>query len=111
SPDDRRAEVGVLDGPGQSQRALLSTKLLGNGLELIDLLDDAIPRVLAGGLPEASDKLNLSLGKSRIVGDAVLVLAREDTLLERGEDGQPEADLTVEVGEFALDLLALTALC
>src|SRR3569833_1532152 len=107
SAGDGRAHVGVLEHPGQGQHAHLDAQLVGDGLQLVDALDDGVPLVLARALPVALDEVDLLLGEARVVGDAVLVLARQDALLHGREDGQAEADLAVQVGVLLLDARAV----
>lgn len=101
-----RADIGVLKHPRQRKSAHLNFQLIRNGLQLVDLLDDAVPCVLAGAAPVPLDELDAGLGEARVVGDAVLVLAGQDALAHGREDGQAQPRLRVEVGEFALDLFA-----
>lgn len=108
STRDGSAHVGILQNPRQRQCAHLDSQLIRNRLQLVDLLDDAVPGILACAVPVALDELDACLVEARILGNAVLVFAGQDALTHGGPDSKAQATcLAVEVGEFGLDLFTL----
>lgn len=104
---DGGADVGVLEDPRERQHAHLDAQARGDGREAVDLGDDLVELGLARALPPAGDELDL-LGarEARVLGHAVLVLARQQALAQRREDGEPRPHLAVEVRVLDLDALA-----
>lgn len=58
-------------------------------------------------LMELGNEVQLCLRESRSLGNTVLVLAREDTLLKGRENGKAKTGLAVQVCILSLNLLAL----
>jgi len=72
-----------------------------------------LPVLVSVGLVETLNEAVLSGSETRVVGNAIVVLPRKNTNLERREDGETEANamgVVVEECEFLLDLLADTGL-
>lgn len=96
----------VLQHPSERECAHLDAEALGDGLELVDLLDGLVELLLARALPPAGDELDLLLREARALGHAVLVLSGQQALAQRREDRQACPDLAVEMRVLDLDLLA-----
>lgn len=102
---DHSADVGVLEAPGQGELRCVSTQALGNGSELLDLLDLGLSFLGLQGLDGLAEELLVG-GEAGALGDAVVVLSSQET---RGQ-GRPDGGTVVELLEegLILDLEALT---
>lgn len=101
---DDGADIGVLGGPGQSKLTGSATEPLGHGGELPNLLDLG----LAFGLLELLDGVleeSLVVGEARILGNAVIVLASQETRGERAPDSGAVLELLEQ--RLVLDFEAL----
>ncbi|KAI6768368.1 hypothetical protein HG530_006377 [Fusarium avenaceum] len=70
---DGRADILIAENPGQSQLALLDSQSVRNGLQLLDLLEDTSPGIFAGTFPESIHPLDVFVGQTRAIRNAVAV--------------------------------------
>jgi len=85
--EDTSGHVGVRDRPCQSEVGHASAKLLGDLCQLSDLLELRFALLRLQSLGSSSGSTADVDVESGTFWDTVVVLAGEDTLVERGEDG------------------------
>ena len=103
---DRARHVRVLDYPRQGQRRLVAAQLLRDRRELPHLRDLALPLLVAVAVRHRFGEVVPTVGVAAVGGDGVVVFSCQDPRFQGREDGQADAVVFVEEGEFFLDFVA-----
>jgi hypothetical protein len=100
------ADVGVLQAPGEGKLSHVTTQSLGNGSQLLDLLNFGL--ALVGlQLLDAVLEEGLVCGVARVLGNTVVVLAGQETRGQRRPDGSTVLELVVQRSVLNLEALAV----
>lgn len=104
--EDDGADVGVAGGPGEGELRRVAAQLLGDLGELLDLLDLGLALVRLQAVDRVREELLVG-GEARALGDAVVVLARQQAAGERAPDGGAVVELVEQGLELDLEALAV----
>lgn len=103
---DRTAHALILQHPRHGEDSQTQAQLLGHGLQLLDLLDLALPVFVAEFLVHALHKGVVAAAETRVGGDAVVVFPGQDADFQGREDGEAEPGIVVQGEEVAFDFFA-----
>lgn len=90
--EDDGADVGVLEGPGEGQRRGGGAEALGDRRQLLHLLDLGLALGRRERLDGALEEVAV-VRQPRVLRDAVVVLARQQSRRERRPDGRAVLEL------------------
>lgn len=104
--EDDGADVGVAGGPGEGELRRVAAQLLGDLGELLDLLDLGLAFLRLQAVDRVREELLVG-GEARALGDAVVVLARQQPAGEGAPDGGAVVELVEQGLELDLEALAV----
>lgn len=103
---DDGADVGVAGGPGEGELRRVAAQPLGDLGQLLDLLDLGLALVRLQALDRVLEELLVGR-EPRALGDAVVVLARQQAAGEGAPDGGAVVELVEQRLELDLEPLAV----
>lgn len=104
--EDDGTDVGVARRPGEGELRRVAAQLLGDLGELLDLLDLGLALVRLQALDRVLEEVLVG-GEARALGDAVVVLARQQAAGEGAPDGGAVVELVEQGLELDLEALAV----